>query len=817
MRANAGQGVLRLVEGQMSARLLRKRRRATGTVGALLLAVVLAVGAAPASAQAACPNEAIRVEQSSTALPACRAYELVSPGSLPRLTGNGYPSSGIQAALNGEALAYRSYYPAETDPKNGFFFLSLRGEDGWSVSQDTPQTAPGGSAYLFCEPQLYYSANLTASVLGEGWNIEEQEPGGAPCSQPEEVIAPNAPAGYGNLYLQNEPGAPHQLVNLTPEGATPANAQFLAASNDFSHILFGENAQLTAEAPAGYNLYEWAAGRVHLVTVLPNGTPVVGVIAGLSATEEFDHPNHSSESNAVSANGEDVSFYAGGKLYLRENATAAPAATTKCGEAEAGLACTVEIDASRGRGESGGGVFQFASTNGNRVFFTDERMLTVNSTAKPERPELYEYNVAEEKLTDLTVDTGEAAHVLGFSGGSEGGSYIYFVAEGALTAGQENSSGAVAQPKQPNLYLDHNGQLTFIATLSATGDGLDWQVDEGKELNTGILTTRTAPSGKFFAFTSSEKLTGFENTPEEAKACQHGIARSIEACQEIFLYEAASTEYPNGRLRCASCSPTGALPTANTALPGQQPLSGGASERIPQYGTRNLTAQGTLFFTTADSLLPQDGNGVDDVYEYSDGNLSLISTGTASTQSTFFDASEGGADVFFATAQSLIAGDTNNALSIYDARVDGGFPNSGATTGKEPACVSLEACRPPLGEPPVQALGASATFNGAGDLAYTEPKIEESEISTQKGKGKGKGSKGSHHHNTASVRARKLKHALRMCAKKPKRRRRECRARAHRRFGAAHRRRRGRHGEHKRPKAHAKSHRGHGRKRGAGR
>ena len=55
--------------------------------------------------------------------------------------------------------------------------------------------------------------------------------------------------------------------------STPADAFFMGASADLSHVVFSEGTPLTANAPAGgvEDLYEWDEGVVRLLTVLPDG------------------------------------------------------------------------------------------------------------------------------------------------------------------------------------------------------------------------------------------------------------------------------------------------------------------------------------------------------------------------------------------------------------------------------------------------------------------------------------------------------------------------------------------------------------------
>lgn len=666
---------------------------------------LLCTQASGTAAAAGCANEAIRAEQGDAglALPECRAYELVSPGSTPSVTSDRQILFGARAASDGNAMAYFSYYPFEGSPSSGWFFRARRGAAGWSLEAMSPQVLPWAAPKVVCEAtELNYSEDLLASVLRIGREIKQEYPGNSFCPQPQEEMVPGEPRGFANLLRRAAPGAPYELVNLTPAGVSPANAQFQDASDDLSHIVFGEEAELTPEAPPGYNLYIWTSGAVRLVSFLPNGTPVRGDLAG--ATQHRIAPGASGSrggtfagtapiTNAVSADGERVFFYVGGNLYLRKNASQPPTAAGPCSAAEPEHACTVQVDVSHGAGNSGGGVFQYASADGRRVFFTDESQLTFPSSAAAGKPALYEYNVETRTLADRTLGAA-GADVRGFSGASKDGSHLYFVAKGALTGAQENAQGEVAQSGKPNLYLLEEGALTFIARLDPTSDRSTWGFElasEGGEAPTGgelLLSTRTSPSGRYFAFNSVRGLTG-----------------GPSGTNQIFLYDAAS-----GSLVCASCLPGGGAPAGPSEIP--LPIKTTEAE-APVYLPRGLTDNGQLFFTTTQALLPADTDGVADVYEFREGQLHLISDGTGAGPSFFFDAGEGGSDVFFATSDALVRSDTDNALNLYDARVGGGFAEPPPPA---PPCNAGESCRNAGSGAPATGTLATPTQVGAGNV-----------------------------------------------------------------------------------------------------
>ena len=148
-----------------------------------------------------------------------------------------------------------------------------------------------------------------------------------------------------------------------------------------------------------------------------------------------------------------------------------------------------------------------------------------------------------------------------------------------------------------------------------------------------------------------------------------------------------------------------------------------------------------MFFDSSEGLLPSDTNGVGgcslasgvpactDVYEFEPPNagtctdpvgcLSLISTGTGSLETFFIDASPSGNDVFIREFQKLVPRDTQEgAPSLYDVRVDGGFPEP----PPPPLCTTADACRTaPASLPGIFGAPASQTFSVAGNLAPPPP------------------------------------------------------------------------------------------------
>jgi hypothetical protein len=616
---------------------------------------LLMAGLLPGVASAGgCSNEQFRTGPSGN-LPDCRAYEMVSPVDKNDGGIGGGPgtASTWESSLDGNRMAYvssQAFADAPTGANVTQLYVASRAAGGWSSHALSPPQAPG--AFFPNQFIEAFSSDLSQAVLLDG--------GGASSvfGQDDPPLVNGEPPENPNLFVgDNSASRPYRLVDVTPQGTAPSFAFFMGSSLDLQHVFFREKAQLTADAPGeSENLYEWTDGVVSLVSILPGGAALVG-----STLAPF-----------VSEDGSRIVFSnSGSKLYLREDGA------------------TVQIDATQGPGPGGAGVFQVASGDGSRVFFTDDASngLT-NDTVPGSGKNLYEYNGASGGLTDLTP--GAHVEVQGHVfGAGRDGSYVYFVADSGLAAG--------ATAGQPNLYVWHEGAMTFIATLNAA-DQLDWNPSGGS-----LLPVSVAPDGRHLVFGSVASLTGYDNTD-----VNNGVADT-----ELYLYDAVGHQ-----LNCISCNPSGARPEGPSQIGRSDPTLSIKLEKLEDslsrsahYRQRYLSDDGSrVFFDSFDMLVPQDTNGKMDVYEYEDGQVHLISGGTSDTDSLFTDASPSGGDVFFTTAQQLVGQDQDSRVDLYDARVNGGFPFA------QPVSCAGEGCRSAPAGPPVLGVPGSATFSGVGNL-----------------------------------------------------------------------------------------------------
>jgi len=501
--------------------------------------------------------------------------------------------------------------------------LAGRGAVGWSTrSLSGPTPLASGTYFGDASSTGGLSTDLTQSVV---WS--------------NQALTPAAPAGT-NLFLRRADGS---FLALTKVGA-PAfgpGAALSGASRDFGRLFFTTTVpQLDEDPLLNGNTYEYSAGQLRLVPILP---PVVP-----DGPEEPVPAGGSLAPGALPAVSDDgrqvlfkATFFPG--LYLRSDGAKS---------VEVSKPMPGSSDPNPPAEATSAGI----SADGKAVLFISANELTEDANTgesggvpNDAGADLYSYDVASGVLTDLTVDTDPAdvatgADVEAVLGASRDASYVYFVARGKLAAG--GTSG------ERNLYVEHDGAIDFVAT--------------DPEVGAHFYVT---PDGLHAAFTSTARQGAYDNA----------------AFAEAYRYSYG------GGLECASCRPGGEAPSAGASLAG-----------------RAISDDGTfLFFQSADAILPTIQSGQANVFEYSGGQVRLLTPGDGPA-ALLVGAGASGEDVFIATHQELSPQGQGPVFAIYDARVNAEVP-----VPSVPAACQGEGCR--------GALPPAPEFPGAGSASFEAP------------------------------------------------------------------------------------------------
>jgi hypothetical protein len=374
--------------------------------------------------------------------------------------------------------------------------------------------------------------------------------------------------------------------------------------------------------------------------------------------------------------------------------------------------------------------------DGSRVIIVTPEALT--SADVDTSSDLYEYDVATGTYRLLSIPTGapsspgpgntddcltslpnrskcDVAEVAL----SRDGTSVYFVSPEQLD-GDRGVSG------QSNLYVTQGGETRYVTTLVPSDSGY-W--GQGPDIRRLTLS----PDESHLLFQSRGQLTAYDNAGKD----------------EVYSYDQQTQE-----LSCASCRPSGEPPEGDSNLLITE------SER---YGLQNQQAGSAMtalnsdmdgshvFFQSEDPITPADSGLMYDVYEFdaATGRVSMISSGSTTSDAAYLGNSKDGRDVFFYSLVDLTASPVNQgSVKLFDARIGGGFRESATT-----ALCRGEGCRQGSTSEPREGGPATEAFSGPGNEA---------------------------------VRAQQLRRALQACRKKKTARaKKRCKARAHHRFGGS--------------------------------
>ena len=646
-------------------------------------------GAGPAPS----PIQTFETREDPIPPPSNRAWEQVSP---PDKNGAGALSGRGTAipALNGEAVQFKTDAlfgdpPGQAAPAQADY-VARRTATGW-------KTEAVGTGYCRVDftdtvgvpapfPLFMYSPNLDWLVYT--WPEHEN------CVFPP--LHPDALLPASNLYRVNLESSPRTYDLLAPERGHPnpvletfalPGGVPVDASEDFSHVLYNSGGQQTPDAPLAKlepgasgvyrgHVFEWDNGTLRLVSKDKNGNVYVDGANGFDISADgsrifFQTPSWS-EGGCPPAEPCDI--------YMRENASQ----THDISESECTTACRPLTRSDN---------FQQANEDGSRVLFTSVDKLTDDGSSNSEGNNLFMYTHSadpendDDNLTLITRDEepadGPGVAFLGLVGASDDLETLFFAGEGQIVAGASTAPG----PKLYRWRWNGGSPVTeFLASLKSPQSFPNFTPGDASQWG-GFSPHKATPDGQYLMLESFQRLE---------PVADH------DATRDVYRWDGA------GGWLCISCQ-----------LPGEPSNGHSFGPTGPNFGTEpgvgsgiGITDDGqTMFFLTGDQIGPADVNeDLRDVYEWHEGRVQMISSGSDDEHSSLIGTTPTGRDVIFHTEARLVGWDSDRVGDLYDARIDGGFP-------EPPPPGNLcegEACRDAGTVPP--------DTNGAGSAVFEGPK-----------------------------------------------------------------------------------------------
>lgn len=711
-------------------------------------------GTVPVAAAAPCPNEAIRQAQGATGLPDCMALEMVSP-----------PRKYVQAAFrpsfsaNGERVLFRSQAGLAQTPGlqsyKGDSYVATRSSSGWTVAP----TSPPASAQLAAGGGTFGGPNAFDSDLSH-WSLF-----GSTQQQNAVAISRFYRSGLDGSFSPLSPllvpidnsGDPRIVFYVT-------NTDIKGASADLSTTLFGFDSQLPftiiylpGDPSMELGVNPGGDRNLYLVTD-SGGTPSLELLArdglgqvwgnncGTHLGGGVDRPQFGNGGIVQGALSRD-----GARIYFSTRPAQPEAA--ECSPATNPLrilartrtpAGPVISELVPGGPSQGSDLYQGASVDGSKVYFTTTRSLVAGDQDVPapgaecsRQPgasascDLYLYDAdlaSGERLIQVSAGDsgaptpGKNARVLSsITAVSGDGSHVYFVAEKALTPAP-NPEGSIPANGKPNLYLyerdstNPDGRIAFVGTLSPDDEGELWGVERS-----------------YFGGAYSVPVDGEDGGAEVggdghvllfASRAQLTAGDSDAGGRDVFRYDASAETLQ----RLSSAADGGSELASADAVVNINNRAGALSNAAGEG--RWVSEDGnTVTFLTTDPLVSSDGDEETDAYVWANGRIGQVPGVVAEPPTTSGD----GGEVAFNTVTPLLPQDGDTANDAYVARSAGGFPFPVETAPCNPLS---GACQGPLAIPPAAQVPATSVLSDPGNV---KPKKK-----AKKKRHKKKGQKKSH-------------------------------------------------------------------------
>lgn len=681
--------------------------------------------------------------------PSNRAWEMVTPPD--KNYSEVQREAGISPDGNTVAFCTQAQFGEPPGQMTQFCapYVSKRGPGGWQTSHPFPE-------YCYTDPTTGVTgSNIVVFVSGDfsRYAVRRGETAGCPDGLLDPA-APLHPEGKtaNNLYYEDPSTNPfdYELLNPVLDAKSGGANRVVGGSDDFRHVFYISNVAQTPDADPGdfTKLYDWErqgsgdcvqpGGCLSLVSKDSGNAPLT-VGSAPATLSGFGGASILSPS-AVSDDGERIYFQTPGGAALGLGG---------CGSSDCDLlmreggAATLDVGASECTEECGSSDpgdqdrFISATPDGGTAFFASCEKLTDESNAAQvscDDPwsgsgiapggKLYRWDrdaPSGGRLVDLTVDQepsdGIQADLFGLIGHSEDGETAYFVTANQIVSGEPTfPTGAVPDG---NGFQETTGLKLYrwqwnggSPTVDYLGPHDEFKGSSAVDYNIFQRRRQVTPDG--------ERLLLHTKVPYDA-------AGDRDSDADAYRWDEQS-----GWI-CLSCQLPGA-PSGGDVIAEELRLAY-FETLLPTLGAAepqvHMSEDGErIFFATPDSLLPADVNGelacpvvdeiglqhtdiraCDDVYEWHDGRLSLVSAGSGSSPSRLIGADLSGSAVFFYTAERLVGWDRDNNTDLYSSRIGGGFPEPAP---QPPECEG-EGCREDGTEAPTLAGAGSAVFQGPGN------------------------------------------------------------------------------------------------------
>jgi hypothetical protein len=639
-----------------------------------------------------CPNALVRQDTHASFLPDCRAYELVSPGdagSVLMLPGDATAETRLKGSGRTDALwpvntglatgpPRFSYYAGfgavkGTEPPNVFIdlYLSSRTSNGWVT------TLPGlkGSESLQAAGNRCSNA-LTVCIdhrLGETLF----------SFPPDQVAAEMFDSSGAHLGTLPTNIADFPEFEYEEFGAARADEQL---SGDGGTYVFSSPHVFApggvSSAPGSTYVNDIATGAVEAISYLPGGEEPI--------PQDGSNPQEFIEIPGVSEDGSHVLMSVQGSdgpshLYMRVGGGSGETYDVSAGHGVTFLGMT-----------SDGGVVDFAAT----------QKLTPEDTDNSS--DIYQWRENEGSPTLTVVSQGN-----GNGDGDECSPVGFGSLCGAvpLTTERGRPFGWLSAPTVDDYLAENSGDVFFYSpeNLDPEDPGVRnqrnlYEYRDGAahlvatlEPGTQVSRIQISPDGVHAGILTASNLTGYD----------------ARGRREMYTYDAES-----GKVRCASCRPDGAPPKSTTTASESGPFMSDDGRVFfntkEELSPRDVNGRITdvYEFVNGRPQLISSGTASRDLTAASQLiNVAAIpKPAVVGLESVSAD----GNDVFFSTYDSLVPQDQNGPLlKFYDARSGGGFlvPPTFAE------CEAADECHAAGSQaPPPPAVGTEARLGSSGNV-----------------------------------------------------------------------------------------------------